>query len=144
MGETPVPGGGVRDTFLELGVMLEGMNGKVDRVIGLSVVGVDGGVFCVTGLNGVTEELLALMDVLDWLDGEVNGDPTEPGGIIVVLLNEVGIAVEPTDELVGEEAVPVNECVFEPVGRIVVLLIEIDGFVEPTDLLGPDPVCVLK
>ena len=168
MGVTLVPGGGVRDTFLELGVMLEGVNGNVDRVIGVSVIGVDGGVFCVTGVTEVTEELLALVVDLIWLDGEVNGDPTEPGGIIVVLLNEVGIAVEPTDELDGEEAVPVNEGVFEPVGRIVVLLIEIDGFVEPADLvgceetvlvkveitfelelldvplLGPGPVCVLK
>ena len=133
MGVTLVPGGGVRDTFLELGVMLEGVNGTVDRVLGGSVIGVDGGVFCVTGVTEVTEELLALVVDLIWLVGGRNEGVFEPVGRIVVLLIGTEGFVEPADVGAREEAVFVNEGVIELVGRLVVPLIEIDGFVEPTD-----------
>ena len=92
---TLVPGGGVRDTFLELGVMLDGVNGKVDGVFEVSVV-------CVTGVTGVTEELLALVEDLLWLVGGVIEDPTEPGGRVVVPFNDLDVVVEPIDVVVDE------------------------------------------
>lgn len=142
MGVTPVPGGEVRDEFVELGVMLGGVNGKVDVIVEVGVTDMDG-VFCGVEVTGVTEELQVLVEGLIRLDGEVNEDPTEPGGIVAVLLNEVGIVVEPTDVVDGGKTMLLIGDVTEPGGIVVVPLDEIDIFVEPADeVVGEEAVPV--
>ena len=91
----------MRDEFLELDVMLGGVDGKVDGVIEMSVIDVEG-VLCVIEVTGVTEELVTLVEDLIWLVGEVNGDPTDPGGRVVVPLNDFDLVVEPIDVAVDE------------------------------------------
>ena len=132
----------MRDECLELGVMLEGVNGTVDGIIEVNVTDVDG-VFCGVEVTGVTDELLVLVEDLIGRDGEVNVDPSVPDGTVVVVLNEVSIVVEPTDVVDDGKRVLLIGDETGPGGLIVVPFVEIDILVEPADeVVGEEAVPV--